>query len=281
MSELQTSANARWKWYHFWPVALPVVLYLAVYLASLFNANVFEWFFRMDEKAQIDDFAPYVLLLPAILYWVRCMVTRNPLYTIMMVAATTLMLRELHWDPAIKIAAYPVLIGCFVWMVIWSDALSVPFNRDRKHTVMLVATLIAYLVAQFAEKRIIKFELEADIDKFRDGVDAALAQAVALKEQGLGQAIRVVDDQLHSKFEELTEMFANVMLAIASLIGSWKYCDAEQKFIPLSDAFATSPSKKLLDALKPKAILSKLRRRKAMPASPSAFVPDLGQDDGE
>jgi hypothetical protein len=269
MSELQTPVSPRWRWYHFWPVAIPALVLVAAYASALLNASVFERLFRMDEKAEIDDYAPYVVLVPAALYWVRCMVTRNPLYTVMMVASATLLLRELHWDPAMKVAAYPILIGCFVWMFIWSDILAEPFKRDRKHTIMLIATLVAYLFAQSVEKRIVKFELAADIDKYRDGVDVALAQAQAIMGEGFGSALRVVDDQLHSKFEELAEMVANAMLGIAALIGSWRYCDRNQKFIPLSEGFAKSPSKAMLDKLKP---------GKSKPRKVSGFVPDLGEE---
>ncbi len=243
MTELNTFKPMRW--FLFWPVLIAPVLLLCLYVACLTSQTAYKAFFWLDEKGAVDDYAPLVLLIPAALYWMRAMVTRNPLYMILTVASATLLLRELHWDPMIKVAAYPVLLGCFFWMAIWSDILAEPFRRDRKHTVLLVATLAAYLFAQVVEKRIFKFELDMDINRSSLGLEMALQQ-MAL---GFRQALCVVDDTLHSKFEEVMEMTANGLLAISALVGSWRYRDAEQRFIPLSEGFAKSPTKAFLDRL--------------------------------
>ncbi len=243
MTELATFKPLRW--YHFWPVLIPVAVLAFLYTACLTSQNAYKAFFWLDEKGDVDDYAPLVVLIPAALYWVRAMVTRNPLYVIMTVAATTLLLRELHWDPMIKVAAYPVLLGCFFWMAIWSDILAEPFKRDRKHTVLLVATLAAYLFAQVVEKRVFKFELDMDIERHSLGLEMALTHMA----QGFEATLRVVDDTLHSKFEEVMEMTANGLLAITALVGSWRYRDADQRFIPLSEGFAKSPTKAFLDRL--------------------------------
>jgi hypothetical protein len=138
-----------------------------------------------------------------------------------------------------------VLLGCFFWMAIWSDVLAEPFKRDRKHTVLLLATLAAYLFAQVVEKRIFKFELDMDITRSAHGLEMAL-QHMSL---GFSQALSVVDDTLHSKFEEVMEMTANGLLALTAIVGSWRYCDNNQRFIPLSEGFAKSPTKAFLDRL--------------------------------
>jgi hypothetical protein len=180
----------------------PVTL-VAVIVAKAFYSG----FDRLDEH--LEDIAPWALLVPTAIYWIRCIATRNPLYVILTVVVGTLLLRELHWDPAIKIAAYPILVGCGVWILAWRDVLKVTW-QDRRHTVWLIATLATYILAQLLERRVFKFV---------PGEDA-----------------------IHSKIEESIEVAGHVALAIASLVGRWDYYDISQRVCSIREGFWIGPT---------------------------------------
>ena len=192
-----------WRWYHFWPVLIGPLAVAAVVVAKAFYAD----FDLLDEH--LDSIAPWALLVPAAVYWIRCIATRNPLYVILTVVVGTLLLRELHWNPAIKIAAYPILVGCGVWILVWRDVLKVAW-RDRRHTVWLVATLATYILAQLIERRVFKFV---------PGEDA-----------------------IHSKIEESVEVAGHTALIIASLVGRWAYYDVSQRVCSIREGFWIGPT---------------------------------------
>lgn len=202
-------APARWR--HFWPVLAGPAAVVLVVLASFF----YKGFDTLDER--LDRAAPWVLLLAAVMYWVRCIVTRNMLYTILTVVVGTLLLRELHWSPTIKVAAYPILVVCGVWMLVCRDLLAEPF-RDRRHTVWLIATLATYVLAQLIDRRVFKFVPG--------------------------------EDGIHSKIEEAVELAGHLTLLVSSLVGSWAFYDIKQSVCPLKKGFEISPTGRLWARLK-------------------------------
>ncbi len=199
------------QWRHFWPLLVgPTAVVLAV-LASFF----YKGFATLDTP--LDQIAPWVLLVATGMYWIRAIVTRNFLYTILTVVAGTLLLRELHWSPTIKIAAYPILVVCGVWMLVCRDLLAEPF-RDRRHTIWLIAVVATYVLAQLIERRVFKFiPGEGDI---------------------------------HSKIEESVELAGHLALVVASLVGSWDFYEIKQSPCSLARGFEISPTGELLAKLK-------------------------------
>ncbi len=208
---LRDVSGAPAQWRHFWPLLMgPTAVVLAV-LASFF----YKGFATLDTP--LDRIAPWVLLVAAGMYWVRAIVTRNFLYTILTVVAGTLLLRELHWSPTIKIAAYPMLVVCGVWMLVCRDLLAEPF-RDRRHTIWLIAVVATYVLSQLIERRVFRFiPGESDI---------------------------------HSKIEESVELAGHLALVIASLVGNWDFYEIKQSRCSLRRGFEISPTGQTLAKLK-------------------------------
>jgi len=167
----------------------------------------------LDVDAPLDFIAPWVLLAAFALYVVRGIATRNPLYVLMIVAGGVLLLRELHWSPAIKVAAPILIVTCLVWILTWRDLLAVPFRNDRRHVVWLIAAAVAYALAQIIERRVFKF-IPGEAD-------------------------------MHSKIEESVEVAGHLAVLIAALIGNWRYYDLTQRVCSISEGFVIGPTGKL------------------------------------
>lgn len=204
-----SGAPARWR--HFWPLFMGPTAVVLVVLASFF----YKGFATLDTP--LDRIAPWVLLVAAGMYWVRAIVTRNFLYTILTIVAGTLLLRELHWSPTMKIAAYPILGVCGVWMLVCRDLLAEPF-RDRRHTIWLIAVAATYVLSQLVERRVFKF----------------------IPGEG----------NIHSKIEESIELAGHLALVVASLVGSWEFYEIKQSPCSLARGFEISPTGELLAKLK-------------------------------
>ena len=169
----------------------------------------------LDVNAELV--APWVLLGAAGLYWVRCIVTRNYLYTVVTVVAGTLLLRELHWAPAMKIATYPILGVCVAWVIANRDLLARPL-RDRRHAIWLIAVVATYVLSQLIARRVFKF--------------------------------MPGEDDIHSKIEEYVEVAGHLALVTASLVGSWEFYEIKQSPCSLRRGFEISPTGRTLAMLK-------------------------------
>ncbi|MBN1554919.1 MAG: hypothetical protein JXA11_09250 [Phycisphaerae bacterium] len=147
-----------------------------------------------DWQTFFDEWlAPWLLTAAFTLYWFKAIYTRNPTYVIFAALAACLLLRELHWDPMIKKAIFPLLGICFLWLLLWRDVVDKPLDNWR-HTVFFVAAIATYGLCQMVEKNV------------------------------LGKRIPILPEfeLLHSQYEEITECAAHVLLLAAALFGSWR-----------------------------------------------------------
>jgi hypothetical protein len=196
------------KWYHLWPILIgpAAVVVIAVMAKQRGGMGTYDdWHIDAD----IETLAPWLVLAAAAVYWIRAIATRNPLYVILTVFTGVLLLRELHWNPAIKDAAPPLLVICLVWPLIWCDLVKRPL-ADRKHTVWLIAALATYAFSQMIERRVFKF----------------------LPDEG----------EIHSKYEEAVELAGHVAILVAAAIGSWLHYGPGGKITSIREAFWPSPS---------------------------------------
>jgi hypothetical protein len=93
----------------------------------------------------------------------------------------------------IKVAIFPLLGICFVWLFLWRDVVDKPTHNWR-HTLFFFAALATYGLSQMVEKHV------------------------------LGKRIPILPDfqTLHTQFEEVIECSAHVLLLCAALFGSWR-----------------------------------------------------------
>jgi hypothetical protein len=168
----------------------PIMIGLVYVLAGSLRADTPE-----QTAANLDPLvsgmewiAPWLLLAVTAVYFGKGIALRNLTYLVLGTIAACLLLRELHWSPTIKDAIYPLLGICFVWMFLWRDILD-PARGNWRHTVFFVAALATYGLAQFTEKRLIKFLPD--------------------------------EDMLHSQMEEFVEVSAHGLLLLAALAGDW------------------------------------------------------------
>lgn len=140
-----------------------------------------------------ETLAPRLLLTAAGLYWAKAIYTRNPTYVILAALTVCLLLRELHWNPMIKKAIFPLLGICFAWLFFWRDIVDRP-TENWRHTVFFVAAVLTYGLTQMVEKKV------------------------------LGKYVPVLPyfPTLHSQYEEIVECSAHVLLLAAALLGSWR-----------------------------------------------------------
>ena len=209
-SELPTSPHI--KWHHLWPVLIGPAAVVAIAVMSQLRGGLGtyeDWGIDGD----IERLAPWLAVVTAGLYWIRAIATRNPLYVILTVFTSILLLRELHWNPAIKDAAPPLLVVCLAWPLIWWDLVKRPL-ADRKHTVWVIAALATYAFSQMIERRVFKFLPD--------------------------------ESAIHSKYEEAAEMAGHVAMLIAAVIGSWLHYGPGGKTASIREAFWPSPSGRFL-----------------------------------
>ena len=208
----ETPTSRPIKWHHLWPVLIgPVAIIVVIIMRHLRGGAPGDATWYLD--GDLELLAPWLAVATAAIYWIRTIATRNPLYVILTVFTGTLLLRELHWNPAIKDAAPPLLVICMVWMLIWSDLLKGPLG-DRKHTVWLIAAVSAYVLSQMIERRMFKFLPGEDV--------------------------------IHSKYEESMEVAGHVAFLVAALIGSWLHYGPGGKVTSIREAFWPSPSGRFL-----------------------------------
>ena len=137
----------------------------------------------------LEAVAPWILLVAVGVYWFKAIFTRNLTYVILTVMVGCLLLRELHWDPMIKKAIFPLLGICLVWAVLWRDVIDRPM-QNWSHTVFFAAAIGTYALGQLVEKRVFRFVPgEAD---------------------------------LHSQIEESMEVIGHLLLLAAGVFGSWR-----------------------------------------------------------
>ncbi len=99
----------------------------------------------------LETIAPWLLTAATAIYWGKAIYTRNPTYVILTVLSACLLLRELHWDHMIKVAIFPLLGICFVWLFLWRDVVDKPTHNWR-HTLFFFAALATYGLSQMVEK---------------------------------------------------------------------------------------------------------------------------------
>ncbi len=142
-----------------------------------------------DLYTLMDFIAPWMLTAAVAVYWAKAIFTRNLSYVVIGVLVGCLLLRELHWDPAIKKAIFPLLGICMFWMLCWRDIIDKP-AANRWHTIFFVAALATYGFGQMVEKRLFRFLPD--------------------------------ENTLHSQFEECIEVAAHLLIFLAAVLGDFR-----------------------------------------------------------
>jgi len=181
--EIEMAASSPRGRINWWLLLIfPASMEVAV-LASILNPETFPYL-----KAPLEAPAPYLVGLVALMYAVRSLVTRNPLYILLTALAIAFTLREIHFDWTSK-GIYVMLVFIGIWAGLWRGRLRVPLT-DWRHTSWLIATFVAYFLSQVIARRAFKF---------------------------------IPGEQaIHIPLEEWAETTAHHLFLVTSLVGSWR-----------------------------------------------------------
>ena len=173
-----------------WLIAPVVILVLISFYHRLLHQSPAQQTTGLrDVITALEAVAPWILAAALSVYWFKAIFTRNLTYVILGVVAACLLLRELHWDPMIKKAIFPLLGICLLWAIIWRNVIDRPMG-NWSHTVFFAAALGTYAFGQLVEKRIFRFIPG--------------------------------EDSLHSQIEEGIEVTGHLLIFLAAVFGSWR-----------------------------------------------------------
>lgn len=176
------------------PLGICAVIFYDAYLEGKFSDDpAAKALWLQKWIVVLEMVAPWILAAATAVYWGKAMYTRNLSYVIIGVMTVCLLLRELHWNHMIKVAIFPLLGVCFLWLLLWRDVVDRPLENWR-HTLFFVAALATYGLSQMVEKNVI------------------------------GKRIPILPDFeiLHSQYEEIIECCAHVLLLCAAVFGCWR-----------------------------------------------------------
>ena len=96
-----------------------------------------------------------------------------------------MLLNTFHWE----FSFYTLGVIILVWLVAWRKFIAEPL-KDRRHTVWLVAAVVAYFFALLADRRVFKF---------------------------------IPDEaRIHSQIEECAETMGHLVMIVTSPVGTWR-----------------------------------------------------------
>jgi len=173
-----------WVWQVNWLLLMlgPIAAALAI-VVNNYDAEGFQHL-----QVLLEYPAPWMVASVVVIYAIRSVATRNPLYVLSAVLAVIFTLREFHFE-WVHHGVYAMLAGLAIWTVIWRKKLVRPL-KDYQHTSWLIATATAYLLSQLIARR----------------------------------AFRPIpgEDQIHRSLEECAETAAHLMFIATSLVGNWR-----------------------------------------------------------
>lgn len=186
-------------------LGLGVVAYFGMMLFYYLSMRNYQeepaWLFsrRNNINQFLEDASVILPMLAAMIYWLKALWTRNMTYVVLAALCSSLLLRELHWSHAIKVAIYPLLAMWLIWGIAWRDLIDLPSVNPR-HSRLFFAALFTFFLSQLVEKRVFSF-MPYD---------------------------RTV---LHSQYEEVVEFAGHFMLLMAAVFANLKRKKVENIYL--------------------------------------------------
>jgi branched-subunit amino acid ABC-type transport system permease component len=149
---------------------------------------------RLDPKgfhgfqASLEKPAPFLIGFVALIYVIRSIVTRNPLYVLLAVLCFSLTMREIHFTGTGN-GIYVALVVVGIWAFVWRNRLAGPLS-DWRHTSWLIATAVMYILSQVIARR----------------------------------AFRPIpgEHEIHRSLEECIETAGHLLFIVTALVGNWR-----------------------------------------------------------
>ncbi len=180
----------------------PAVLAAATVAANLlrFDSGVY--------TAWLEVVAPYLAATGMAIYAVRAIVTRNPLFLMLTVLATAMLLREIDWTHMgmifwTHLGIYTAFVVVAAWMVLWRKKITEPLKNYR-YTSLLIAAVWTFFFSQLVARRVFK------------------AEAWRL-------AIIPNEDEIHLFLEEAVETAGHILWIAGAVVGSWRRGNRREK----------------------------------------------------
>ncbi|MCE5326905.1 MAG: hypothetical protein LLG01_10885 [Planctomycetaceae bacterium] len=139
-------------------------------------------------NVRLDELGPFLLLVALAAYWIKSILTRNPLYLVLTLMTGSLLCREIHFTGMDK-AIYVLGVLVVITLIAWRKTLVAPL-ADWRHNSWLIAAVVTYVLSQAVARGAFKFI---------PGVRA-----------------------MHLQLEEGIETAAHLVLIVTSLVGSWR-----------------------------------------------------------
>ena len=213
MEKDQTALRPRWdKQINWWLLLIaPVVLAAATVAANLLG-------FGRSESGKCADwleiFAPYMAATGLVIYAVRAIVTRKPLFLMLTVLAAAMLLREIEWEHlgmadwmsdgiiiGTHLGIYTAFVVVAVWAVLWRARIADTL-KDRWYVSLVAASVWAFILSQLVARGVFDEKRLAVIPN---------------------------EDEIHLFLEEAVETTGHVLWIAGAIVGSWRRGNRKEK----------------------------------------------------
>jgi len=173
-----------------WPLLIGPVVIIIVYTSYLLNPTPSCW---VGNKPMLEMLALYFTSIATIIYFIRAITSKNPVFIILTTLAAAFLCREIHFEGT-STGIYIALVGLGIWGILWQDKIFEGLEKG-KLLQWTVATFSIYLLSQLVARRVFRF--------------------------------MPLEDTLHVPFEEMLESGAHIALIITAFSDLFfrKRCD--------------------------------------------------------
>jgi len=141
-----------------WPLLFGPAIILTVYISYLLNPTPSCW---VGNKARLEMLAIYFTSAATIIYLIRVIFSRNPVFILLFALSLTFLCREIHF--AGTSAGVYIALGILgAWTLLWQDRI---FEGLKKGALLkwVISTFSVYFLSQLVARRVFRFMPLEDI----------------------------------------------------------------------------------------------------------------------
>ncbi len=141
-----------------WPLLFGPAIILTVYISYLLNPHPSCW---VGNKARLELLALYFTSAATIIYLIRVIFSRNPVFILLFALSVTFLCREIHFAGT-STGVYIALVILGIWSLFWQDRI---FEGLKKGELFkwVVSTFSVYFLSQLVARRVFRFMPLEDI----------------------------------------------------------------------------------------------------------------------
>ena len=141
-----------------WPLLFGPAIILTVYISYLLNPHPSCW---IGNKPRLEMLAIYFTSAATIIYLIRIIFSRNPVFILLFALSLTFLCREIHFAGTTT-GVYIALAILGVWSLFWQDRI---FEGLKKGALLkwVVSTFAIYFLSVLVARRVFRFMPLEDI----------------------------------------------------------------------------------------------------------------------